>query len=300
MLGKGNAMKPRISLFFLFVVALAPILFSSDGLPTISDSQYLSPKRTYLGFDRNMYPGDAGMKALRHDFAFTSYWLSAPPGEKVSAWHGKREFIHSLGYGFVVLYNGRGQREIKNAKIAASLGEGDAHVTAAAAKLEGFPANTIVFLDIEEGGLLSPAYHLYLQSWLWTLTQLDYQGGFYCSGIPVREDAQTTITTADDITDFLALKSRPFTIWAFNDVCPPSPGCVFPEKAPSPQLSGNPNANIWQYAQSPRRMERTVHCAPGYRTDGNCYAPADTAHVWFLDVNSATSPDPSNGAGASK
>jgi hypothetical protein len=47
-------------------------------------------------------------------------------------------------------------------------------------------------------------------------------------------------------------------------------------------------------------MEFSAHCAPGYHTDGNCYAPGDTAHAWFLDVNSATSPDPSKGAGASK
>src|SRR6266436_6501295 len=31
--------------------------------------------------------------------------------------------------------------------------------------------------------------------------------------------------------------------------------------------------------------------------DGICYAPGDTAHAWFLDLNSATSPDPSSGRG---
>jgi hypothetical protein len=257
-------------------------------------------KRSYLGFDRNIYPGDDAMKSLRRDFAFSGYWLSAPPGEKATTWSGRRELVRSLGFGFVVLYRGREQREIKNAKIAASLGEADARAAAQAAKKEGFPVNTIVFLDIEEGGRLSSAYHSYLQSWLRTLTQLDYQGGFYCSGIPVKEDAQTTITTAEDIASFLALKSRPFAIWAFNDMCPPSPGCTFPEKPPSPELGGTSTAALWQFAQSPRRADRTAHCAPGYHTDGNCYAPGDKARAWFLDVNTATSSDPSNAVGANK
>jgi Domain of unknown function (DUF1906) len=296
-------MKPGLSFLTLSAVAVALILFSCRATPqpeartasTVQESPH-----AYFGFDRNIYPGDDAMKALRRDFVFSGYWLSAPPGEKASTWNGKREFVRSLGFGFLVLYRGRAEQELKDAKMARSLGEADAKATAEAAKREGFPANTIVFLDIEEGGRLSPAYHSYIQGWLWTLTQIGYQGGFYCSAIPVKEDANTTITTADDITNFLFLKSRPFTIWAYNDACPPSPGCVFPAKPPSPELIGNSIAAVWQYTQSPRRMEFTAHCSPGYQADGNCYAPSDTAHSWFLDLNSATSPDPSNGAGANK
>ncbi|MGC1418080.1 MAG: glycoside hydrolase domain-containing protein, partial [Candidatus Acidiferrum sp.] len=252
-------------------------------------------KRAYLGFDRNIYPGDEAMKTLRRDFVFAGYWLSPPPQEKASTWVGKRDFLRSLGFGFLVLYRARGERELKSVSIAESLGEGDARAAAQAAKREGFSSNTIIFLDMEEGGRLSPNYHSYIQGWLWALTQIGYRGGFYCSGIPVKEDARTTITTVDDILGFFGRKSRPFTIWAFNDACPPSPGCTFPGEAPSPALSGNPFAEVWQYAQSPRAKERTAFCAPGYHSDGNCYAPADTDHVWFLDVDSATSGDPSHG-----
>jgi hypothetical protein len=296
-------MKQALSLLSISSIAAALILLSCRATPqpeaqTASAAQE-SP-HAYFGFDRNIYPGDDAMKSLRRDFAFTSYWLSPPPGEKANTWARKREFVRSLGFGFLVLYRGREERELKDAKTAQSLGAADAEATSQAAKREGFPSNTIIFLDIEEGGRLSPAYHSYIQGWLWTLTQIGYQGGFYCSAIPVKEDAQTTITAADDITNFLALKSRAFTIWAYNDACPPSPGCVFPEKALSPTLSGNSTAEVWQYAQSPRRMEFSAHCAPGYHTDGNCYAPSDASHAWFLDANSATSADPSNGAGMSK
>jgi hypothetical protein len=249
----------------------------------------------YLGFDRNDYPGDDAMKLLRHDFAFTGYWLGNPPGEKTNTWAGKREFLRSQGYGFVVLYRGPEERELAGVKDPKQLGQEDAEATAKAGRREGFPSNTVIFLDIEEGGRLSPAYHLYIQGWLWTLTQLEYQGGFYCSGIPVREDAHSTITTADDIISFLFLESRAFTMWVFNDSCPPSPGCVTPRDPPAPSKSGIAYAHIWQLVRSPRDKETARHCR-GYAKDGNCYAALDTAHKFHLDVNTATSADPSGAA----
>jgi hypothetical protein len=114
--------------------------------------------------------------------------------------------------------------------------------------------------------------------------------------MPVTEDPHTTITTADDIISDLFFKSRAFTLWAYNDACPPSPGCAFPRDPPAPSDSGIDGATVWQFAQSPRRKEFTAHCPAKYAPDGNCYAPGDTAHKWFLDVNTATSPDPSGGA----
>jgi hypothetical protein len=102
-----------------------------------------------------------------------------------------------------------------------------------------------------------------------------------------------TITTADNIRE--RTPGLDIVFFIFNDVCPPSPGCSFPQNPPSPAAGGIPYARVWQFAQSPRRTERTVQCAPGYHADGNCYAPGDTAHIWFLDVNSAASADPSNG-----
>ncbi len=37
---------------------------------------------SYLGFDRNDYPGDGNLPALRKSFAFTGFWLNNPPGEQ--------------------------------------------------------------------------------------------------------------------------------------------------------------------------------------------------------------------------
>jgi len=250
--------------------------------------------RSYLGFDRNIYPGDSSLPALRKSFAFTSYWLSPPPGEKLNTWQGKRQLLLSHGFGFLVLYSGRSIRELKNETDAAERGTQDSRAAATSAKKEGFAVDTIIFLDIEEGGRLPATYHIYLRAWSEELKRAGFLAGVYCSGIPVKEEPGVTITTADDINSHVP--SREIVIWAFNDVCPPSPGCIFPENPPAPSASGISYAAVWQFAQSPRRKERTAHCPAKYAPDGNCYAPNDTAHKWFLDVNAATSPDPSGGA----
>src|SRR6267143_323755 len=83
--------------------------------------------------------------------------------------------------------------------------------------------------------------------------------------------------------------------WVYNDACAPSPGCVVTQNPPPPSKSGISYAQIWQFVRSPRDKETAVHCT-GYSENGHCYAPGDTAHSWFLDVNTATSSDPSGGA----
>ena len=168
----------------------------------------------------------------------------------------------------------------------------DAKLAAAAAAKEGFPPRTIIFLDIEEGGRLPAAYHAYLRAWTDQLASGGYRAGVYCSGMPVNEGRGVTILTADDIRKHLG--SRELTYWVFNDACPPSPGCVVSQNPP-PSASGVRYAAIWQISQAPRRKQFTARCAATYAPDGNCYAPSDTAHKWFLDVNTATSPDPSHG-----
>jgi Domain of unknown function (DUF1906) len=275
-------------------VLLAGWITISSGVATPPSLQERKSPQTYLGFDRNIYPGDDALPVLRKTFSFVGYWLSSPPGETTNTWTGKLEILRSQGFGFLVLYRGREEQELKDAATAYDKGEEEAHSTAEAAKREGFPRDTIIFLDIEQGGRLSPAYHSYIQGWLLTLTLIDYKGGFYCSGIPVKEGATNTITTAHDIIRSLSAESGSFAIWTYNIVCPPSPGCGFPKNPPPPQKSGISDAEVWQYAQSPRRKEFTAHCPANYHKDGNCYAPGDTAHAWFLDVNTATSPDPSN------
>jgi len=273
----------------LFLVASAPSL-QDPGVP-ITEPQSRTLAAVYPGFDLNTYPGDAALPVLRKTFSFAGYWLSTPPGAKENTWVGKRQPLLSQKFGFLLLYRGPQTRELKSSAQAANRGVADAANAAAAAKKEGFPSHAIIFLDIEEGGRLPAKYHAYLRAWVDALARAGYRSGVYCSGMPVNEGNGVTIITSDDIRDNIG--KRDLVYFVYNDACPPAPGCAFPHTPPPPSASGIRYAAVWQLAQSPRRKEFTERCAATYNADGNCYSPGDVAH--FLDLNSATTPDPSSG-----
>jgi hypothetical protein len=55
---------------------------------------------TYLGFDRNDYPGDENLKPLRQTFSYAGFWLNRPPGETINTWTGKRQAVQSAGFSY--------------------------------------------------------------------------------------------------------------------------------------------------------------------------------------------------------
>jgi hypothetical protein len=247
------------------------------------------PPKSYLGFDKNDYPGDALLPGLRRSFAYTGYWLNNPPGENSNSWTGKRATLKANGFGFMILYNGRLDAELKG-KDAAALGRADAAAAIAAAQREGFGSETILFLDQEEGGRLLPEQSAYLFSWIEAVRSSSHRPGVYCSGIPV-PDGSGKISTASDI---LSHDSK-LALWVANDQCPPAPGCVLPKKSLKAASSGVSQAMVWQYTQSPRRPFAR-QCAATYAADNNCYAPGlPHSAQTFLDLNVSASPDPSSG-----
>ena len=247
---------------------------------------------TYLGFDRNDYPGDANLKALRQSFSFSGYWLNNPPGEKTNTWVGKRKAIESAEFGFLVLFNGRLYAELKNVARATSMGRSDAQAAISAAKHEGFPSGTVIFLDQEQGGRMLPEQKAYIYTWVDAVTAAGFRAGIYCSGLAAPEDGGGSVVTADDIRQNAA--GRKIVYFVTNDACPPSPGCTFPKQAPAPSASGLAFAELWQFAQSPRRPDFASGCHT-YSRDGECYPPGLESQRLHVDVDTATSADPSSG-----
>jgi len=245
-----------------------------------------------LGFDRNTYPGDSQLAGLHQTFAFTGYWLNNPPGATVNTWAGKRASIEKASFGFLVLFNGKTYAQLKGNE-AEELGSADGQAAIVAAKREGFPANTIIYLDQEEGGRLLEAQKDYLFAWIDAVSAGGFRAGVYCSGIPAAEKGGEVVVTADDIRKDAG--DRHISYFIANDQCPPSPGCVF-SKPPSLKDSGVDSTDVWQYVQSPRRPDLTKGCAQTYNADGNCYPPAiDPTTRLHVDVEVATEPDPSHG-----
>jgi hypothetical protein len=246
--------------------------------------------QSYLGFDRNDYPGDANLQILRKTFSYAGYWLNTPPGAKSNSWFGKRAALQSAGFGFLVLFNGRLYKELK--RNPAALAQADAQAATLAAKREGFPAHTIIFLDIEEGGRMLPEQKSYIYDWVDAVNAAGYRAGVYCSGIPASESRNTSVVTAEDIR--ANAQGREIAYWVTNDSCPPSPGCSL-SNTPRPAQSGVSFADVWQFAQSPRRKDFAAMC-DNYNPDGNCYPPGvgPASHL-HVDLNTANSADPSSG-----
>jgi hypothetical protein len=273
--------------------ALALLLLASQagaGLHAQDRRKRPDPSHpTFLGFDTNIYPGDAALDSLRKTFWFTGYWLNAPPGGKSSTWLGKRPLLRAKGFGFLVLYNGKSDAQVKAAGDATRAGKSDGEAAVKLARGDGFPPRTIIFLDQEEGGRLLPEQRAYLHAWVDAVSQGGYRAGVYCSGIAGREAGGAEVITAEDIRANAG--DRDIIYFVANDQCPPSPGCLRPAVSLEPSVSGIAFAQVWQFAQSPRRKQFTSSCAKSYAADGNCYAPGD----FLVDLDVAGSPDPSHG-----
>jgi Domain of unknown function (DUF1906) len=274
----------RIAAFVLVLAALPESGFTSRGQSTRAAQ---TEQKFYLGFDRNEYPGDAALPVLRKSFSFSGYWLTSPPNTLQNTWTGKRETLKALGFGFLLLSKGRSASTTQ--LDTAENGIADAREAARNADREGFVKDSIIFLDIEEGGRLPPQFHTYLRSWVDELTRLGFRPGVYCSGMQVNDGNGRTIVTSDDIRSNVG--KRDIVFWVVNDTCPPSPGCTSKDLA-GPKKSGVEYAVVWQFVRSPRSKETALACA-GYANDENCYAALDTAHRWHLDLDVATSDNPS-------
>jgi hypothetical protein len=277
--------------FAVAVVGMAIRLDRSSAKLSETASLLATIPHPVLGFDRNDYPGDDALPVLRRTFSFSSYWLNNPPGAKSNSWLGKRGVLARNAFGYLVLFNGRASAELKSEAAAARLGSSDANAAAASATREGFAAGTVIFLDQEEGGRMLPAQEAYIYAWLDGVKAAGFRGGIYCSAIAVNDGGEE-VMTAEDIREHA--NGRAIVFFVYNDACPPSPGCVYPPNAPKPSVSGFAQAEVWQFAQSPRRKEYTQRCAATYNDVGNC-VPAGAGGGLYLDLDSANSADPSNG-----
>ena len=267
----------------------SPAVRTAQGPSRRNESRASQP--SYIGFDRNAYPGDSELKGLSKKFAFTGFWLNNPPGATSNNWSGKREKIRSAGLGFLVLWNGRAYKELGNGlgHKAQELGRADAKAAVDAARKEGFRRGTVIFLDQEEGGRLLPEQKAYLYAWMDGVIASGFRVGVYCSGIAATEQGGATVITAEDIR--ASAGKRQIVYWVANDECPPSPGCVESAEV-KPSDSGLNFVDIWQYAQSPLREDLTGACKQTYDATTNCYVKGTKIDV---DLNVAGSRDPSRG-----
>jgi len=159
----------------------------------------------------------------------------------------------------------------------------------AAAKSEGFASGTSL-LDIEEGAVCRQLPRV-SRGLVRGAHPRGYHPGVYCSGMPVKETRRHYHHSRRHSQRSRVTRHHHLGLY---DFCPPSPGCAFPQTRLAffeHRLRGR-----LAIPRNPRAARNSPRMPAKYAPDGNCYSPGDIAHSWFLDVNTATSPDPSGGA----
>jgi hypothetical protein len=135
---------------------------------------------TYAGFDTWRYPGDAAMQAWRaaSPYRWVGYYLPAPC-HRDSSWAGRRAALEGMGWGVAVLYVGQqvfegepppeegapGPVVCSRTLLTEAQARRDAADAVARAAAEGFPAGTIVFLNVERATALPAGMAAYYRTW---------------------------------------------------------------------------------------------------------------------------------------
>ncbi len=141
-----------------------------------------------LGFDTHTFPGEKTMRAWKNapgaPYSWVGYYLPSPC-HKDASWTGKRQLLTDMGWGLAVVYVGQQTwgRSPKaptaarvaqlarsgvlcNAALLGSIrGAADGADAIAVTRREGFPPQSIVFLDIERMEKMPDAMRQYYKAW---------------------------------------------------------------------------------------------------------------------------------------
>jgi Domain of unknown function (DUF1906) len=184
--------------------------------PAPAPAQGPNAAGAFAGFDTGLYPGDDALRAWRQSspYVWIGYYLPAPCRRDVS-WSGKRDRLIAMGWGTAVIYLGQqdwaaapgrapaapdtaartdsaASAQTPPAALSAppacsasnlSSGRGATEAADAAAKAaaEGFPAGTVIYLDVERVTAVSPALQAYVRAWVaGVLADGRFVPGIYC------------------------------------------------------------------------------------------------------------------------
>jgi hypothetical protein len=234
--------------------SVAQVASAVTGQPSPLADEQMNGK--HLGFDTHTYPGEKTMRAWKNapgsPYRWVGYYLPSPC-HKDRSWTGRRQLLTDMGWGLAVVYVGeqswgraprptaarlaslRKQGTTCNADfLSASRGDADGVDAIAVTTAEGFPARSIVFLDLERMEKIPPAMRDYYRTWARRLLH----DGHYLPGVYVH--AFNAQVVHDDIkAEFVAagVTEEP-RIWVAT-------GHGY-EEGKAPQDVGFAFAGVWQ------------------------------------------------------
>jgi len=201
----------------------------------------------YAGFDRLDYPGDALMTALwnQTNLSWSGFYLAPAPSQgRGTSWMTKRAFLANMGWGLAPIYVGEQQR--KGAEWctgcsfhpSAAKGTQDAADAIGLATRAGFPAGSVIYLDLESWGAVESPLRDYYTSWTAGVIAGGWLPGVYCPHVLARQ--------------LRGFDSRP-VFWVVNPARyrnGPQATYSTPLPTPEPLLSGIEFSTVWQLAMN--------------------------------------------------
>jgi hypothetical protein len=151
--------------------------------------------RGVAGFDTAVYPGDAPMRAWRYPnspYHWVGYYLQSPCHRSAS-WMGRRATLEAMGWGIAALYVGqqvwegvpallpwatlpeaaavealRETQAVSCSRTLLTAAQGRAEARDAVEKMagQGFPAGSVIFLDVERMDRIPPEMYTYYRAWV--------------------------------------------------------------------------------------------------------------------------------------
>jgi hypothetical protein len=205
--------------------------------------------------------------------AFVAVHLVPAPSHGDTAWMSKMSSLQSMGWGLLPVYVGQ-QAAGGPGSHALTSAQGSADATDAAqlAHTGSLSLGSVVYLDVEVGGVLPAAFVDYVAAWMGGMTSTDYRPGVY----------RSHFKTATQITG--AVGDIPG--WAYNPIdSGPSTVDLGTETARDPAESGYGAAIAWQYRMS-------LKGAVDLRWTDTSTGAGRSLHQ--VDLDTAVCTDPSN------
>src|SRR5919199_5299136 len=136
--------------------------------------------KVWAGLDTAAYPGNDWARRVYNgtNIWYLGYYLGGPnAAQGTETWNGTRAYLAGLGFGLLPIYVGQqvdGARFHNN--LSAAQGQSDAQDAAHKLQSNGFPANSVCYLDVEDR-TVTDRLVTYVASWISTIRGLGFRAG---------------------------------------------------------------------------------------------------------------------------
>jgi len=244
-------------------VLLLPLIAAAACAPSTAP-RGPSPRgaNVHPGFDAQVYPGEAAMRAWRQasPYRWVGYYLPAPCHRDTS-WSGARAALEGMGWGIAILYVGQQAFEgapppdttsgrpivCSRMLLTPERGRADAQDAVARARGEGFAAGSVIFLDVERTRTVPDSLLAYHDAW----TGEVLRDGAYVPGTYAHQANAAQLFAAARAAFERAGRTDSPPFWV-------SGGSGFSLDQP-PYAAGLPYARVWQGVLDADRTWGDVH-----------------------------------------